>query len=1805
MASTDDRQEPTVAGLESRVLRHADFARSFAIGGRIQSFADRRMTRIQPTRFALLSRPSLGSRKLAVEVGLRYLPLAADLGFRPWLGRASGDLYPVTWVNRLSADLLRLFEDEAEIFAEAAQSASFAEAIRRPSRAVAAQHPSRRPSLERARRIAARQKPVARAAARVAAMTNWVEKIAPGLATPLRAVAERQAFSLVSSDAIERAWVALAETGLDSGSASDLEKTEGPRALGTIDSSAMSQPALLASARRMSPTLASLPASAAPTDLHGGTRDPRTGAVARPWMTETDSVSGETVRLPRLSRAVVQGARSPYPISMGRIGTFSTMISARPSMGLPTEIMTSSGSEGTRRPLTVRIEPDLARSPSLMVGETASSTLVQQRAALEPVRLARLMRSGWDEAAPGEPRDRASTETTAPSVQTGRFEKPWVRTPAALLDDVAIDPRYLPSLSESLTSVARQTSRTASAVRMITGPQHPATALLSRIDGRTSGRMLHRKASDAFDQRQETLRQLTVPEAASAAVMLSLPTLRQDSVIGGGLSGYDNDPGAPHSQTQIALQIARGGAHPSSAIGPRAPRVLMRAPAGLPGTVARPASLGDAEGGEAKGIEHGVVPMTREISSTTSSAALPDLSVVHLAPAGLVDSTTGRAVQRTGKRADRAWEMFSPAKALSLALLMGSATDDGVSTPDIVAKTSRRAGRAARLGVVLTEGRSSLADMLAFSQSEPAPRKLVPTAFGTLEIERLAGKTRALRLDPIPTATFVQIVKEDESPLDHMMNDLGSGALAGKQAPFRVSTPAVARAMVDVATPTPTLAEVFAAERAQSSGTPVTAVSVGGTTSVPLALRPPREVIRSIPVESAVSSISGEDPSTKGESASLRTVGVSPSMAAMLQLKTRTASTPKLDLTAFVSEVRAAAERRMPPMLGRSAIERTVTMGMTLAPRDVVALGKVEPPAARSQDIFQLAPTQLRSEPSIGTEHPRPVRRQDLWPVAAASLDKILIAPKELIASPVEERLLKTIAARTAPARVELSRLVGGLIQPAQTVETRAQTGIERISTLAAIQPTTSSLGARPTASAMVAARKDLVRLATQAPFVDTASSAARLELPRQDRPPRSGVAMHVSLPSISVPGEIAALSPEAVSSSMDAMAWASDILKESKEVAFRATTEVRASGKMSRPTEESVRRMFTLADEVGAAVPAGRTLQKELLPLLVRIEQASLQAQHIARDLGLAVESAQGERASAVMRKPHRTLRLPEQSVERSVVGVSDYHSELSGTVSHLSGPTVSTVPLPATSSDAVGRARMVRPVDSYRSDGAEGGEARGTVGRPSFAGKAVRLLKPFGAVFSPSTGQARLLSRAAKELFVGAERGTQLQFVSAGQLGFGPPREDPSPLEVHARRITERVAGRFTEGLAPLAPQRAADLQTDHVGPAPGPEIPKQEVLRELASKGHSVTQLQQALRQASLRPKAAGIKHVESPRTVSSLVARILADVKPQGVMKASAMAIALSSLNLGVTSLVSAATDPGVQPSISSVRLEPGALGADSPQPATQGQQTRDLAGMAAAERGLVSVSEFSPQPGQEGPVSRSATAAARTSPGTQAVVGQRERSPRARSVASVLDYRRSALGSLEKRGGEASTLDFEWLEREISSIVGLDRQLGLGAHVSRVGRLPAVAAAERVIRQLDQAATRAETTIQQGQHGDVGQVVTLSSDVRPARARIRRAETGLGSSAPERRVLQGMAVQGEPVVTGRQYVEPWRAAVTAPESTISPLARVSAQSSGQEGDRSDTAGSMASPPQDKLKQMAEDIFGIIKDRLDEEAARFGR
>jgi len=192
------------------------------------------------------------------------------------------------------------------------------------------------------------------------------------------------------------------------------------------------------------------------------------------------------------------------------------------------------------------------------------------------------------------------------------------------------------------------------------------------------------------------------------------------------------------------------------------------------------------------------------------------------------------------------------------------------------------------------------------------------------------------------------------------------------------------------------------------------------------------------------------------------------------------------------------------------------------------------------------------------------------------------------------------------------------------------------------------------------------------------------------------------------------------------------------------------------------------------------------------------------------------------------------------------------------------------------------------------------------------------------------------------------------------------------------------------------------------------------------------------------------------------------------------------------------------------------------------------------------------------------------------------------------------------GQQSDASSLGWLQRELSSLVGFDSGYRAGTAIDLQHEPVAVAAAQRLARYIDAEAAQSDGSADKSPSlpGTRAEVVRSTSPT-AQKAKVERTTTRLGRRPMQQRTLTTPFVQGQAVQQDRNYVEPWAGTnAPAPPTSIQPLAKTDSQS-GHDGDRAETAGAIASPPRDKLAMMAEQIFSIIKSKLEDEATRYGR
>ena len=651
-----------------------------------------------------------------------------------------------------------------------------------------------------------------------------------------------------------------------------------------------------------------------------------------------------------------------------------------------------------------------------------------------------------------------------------------------------------------------------------------------------------------------------------------------------------------------------------------------------------------------------------------------------------------------------------------------------------------------------------------------------------------------------------------------------------------------------------------------------------------------------------------------------------------------------------------------------------------------------------------------------------------------------------------------------------------------------------------------------------------------------------------------------------------------------EAMRWAGGLLAEAKRVAFRATEEVRSSGRVLPPTERAVRRVMSLADEIADKAPAGRAAHGALLPFLVRIEAATKQAKAIER-----LTQAGDETPIVSDRESSAPLRVAQ--AERQMLGMVDYHAQLSGAVDGARDA-ASLAPLTSTAFAA-----------TQRAPSSEATPVLPRTARPSVPRIGQRLLHMSAGVFDPKTGLPRLAGRRALATVAARTPSprTQLRVTEKG-IRYVPVTRDVSPQERRAEVVTRRYD--------PLAAQGTVDrtlvaAQAEGSGPTDRP-VRRAHAIRALDAAGLDVSTLRDAVTTAPTQASARGASRPVK-RTISGMVGRIIEELKVGAMPLERPSVAALSAVDLGMDSLVAPGAAAGVEAGLPAPTLDAPLMGLEA---TTRGRLARksQSADDAARIDDLVRAGRLSAAVGRRGAGIRART-------GTfDAVTADRDEIQRqpvsAVTQQSAMDEAALVAGMSglftdgpgERRESDSS---LRWLEKELSSLVSGGRDITTLSQVSVSGR--AAGAAERMLRYLDDQSEDSGTARAGSSRPSPGGELVSQAAIRRVTSptgQTRRGGTRLGRPPVERRPLYN-EVQGEPVQAGRQFVEPWAGSAVPETAPTAPLARTTGSGSGSGGADAQSAEEAGAPPQDKLASMADEIFEIIKDKLDLENARLGR
>lgn len=470
----------TMAGEEPQIglrsLEHETFAKRFGRGFAAQDLVDTKTQKFE--RYTKNSSASygLGTRELVVEIGLRYLPIAAESLFRSWPTHFGQDLYPVSWRSWLCADLLRLFEEEEEAIALFAQKQLAAASPERR-----AQFRAQLQSSARAAQIGPKpttlslfgrtpKSPLERAIGRVSALSKRLEQVVPGLSAPLRQQARLQTLAHASGPVAE--LVQIASDAL--GDPDTLPETTPP------PRPTMVAPDITPNVSR--PTILDLGSA--------GEQQPETKQSTPRATVEAPSRPSQDRLRDHIEKLVP--SRSPYPGGIGRAATFSRLIAAQ-----PTAQKRQSIGKQPRAAAPRPVPGQLGKKPSVVGAESLVRPMV-----------------GIDEPSSGveilDEKGRPVPGISPPSSQ--------MPSKTIWLEDVEIDATALPALSTSLMALSWQGEKVARSVELLLGSKRGQSALLESIQRRTEGSRLGltQIESTATASKWETLTGTVSPDREEA-----------------------------------------------------------------------------------------------------------------------------------------------------------------------------------------------------------------------------------------------------------------------------------------------------------------------------------------------------------------------------------------------------------------------------------------------------------------------------------------------------------------------------------------------------------------------------------------------------------------------------------------------------------------------------------------------------------------------------------------------------------------------------------------------------------------------------------------------------------------------------------------------------------------------------------------------------------------------------------------------------------------------------------------------------------------------------------------------------------------------------------------------------------------------------------------------------------------------------------------------------------------------------------------------------------------------------------------
>jgi len=1113
-----------------------------------------------------------------------------------------------------------------------------------------------------------------------------------------------------------------------------------------------------------------------------------------------------------------------------------------------------------------------------------------------------------------------------------------------------------------------------------------------------------------------------------------------------------------------------------------------------------------------------------------------DAVVAHLPPQAAASELAAKATpgvredatrfERSTER--RSWKLFSPAKALSLTLLMGTDVQETADPADEKAGVLQRAGRAARLAMSAPEARAALLDL--DDAMEPERRLgFVPTSFGTLALQQSAGGTSALRLAGAPTRSFIEISLPPKTAAQ-TVSEVVLGRVAEKpSAPTAVAVPNTAKRGIErllSSTPLATgsaLAEMLA----QISGQREVTLELSALEAVPAALR-----------------------------------------AATRFAKRASAPAPTIQGTAPQQIVSA-------PRSGGLA-RRMLPLDQQLVPEFVAVTGDDK--------------TQLRAVSSVPGREASPLSAaaRPVEDRVASQRAVAAIRSLELISQRLQQPMSTTtgqltIADRAEPGLTSRSTSIEPLSASVEAFaedRLRIQGIASRVSELEAAGGD-RSIGEIRSLETVLSGGGELVALATVAGSAPAAGTGTLTEAARS-----------VSSAASPAPAVRPATERPVIARSGETLSWASALAERAKATAF-------ASAEVAR-TAVSPKRRALVDNLVGLPFHFDSATTGPLAHLALRdvATPGPRPTPHLTGlgDDSLTLPLLAAERASGpgpqlsvgTSPEPLTLVSVVDQIADQGtwigtpkggMLDVSRFGGAqtVQGAASHSLQRTTRRASVLSQGSPTAALQQVVAQRGTAQRRSSTPAQRGAPVGLARFDDTAGRLLSPMVSFIDQASGVPKIIRSQAPTAATGIPQ------LSARA------ESTSSPLE----RVAQRVALQFIGASAEPRPQGLA-----HSGQV-AVQATREQAVSALSDVGLKIPQLRSAVLLPQSKPTAS---QFEPQAKVPTLVSRILEEVRASSVAASSPISTALSVLNLGAPT---SGRDLGVSPTVAATLDAPvfGVPQASSSR--TPARSRVSTAGIAVAE----SVGEQIAQSGRRPEVEALGRVAVRATRELTAVGVPTKKSDSVRSRQDA-DGWSPILGAGAARsrgmGQQSDASSLGWLQRELSSLVGFDSGYRAGTAIDLQHEPVAVAAAQRLARYIDAEAAQSDGSADKSPSlpGTRAEVVRSTSPT-AQKAKVERTTTRLGRRPMQQRTLTTPFVQGQAVQQDRNYVEPWAGTnAPAPPTSIQPLAKTDSQS-GHDGDRAETAGAIASPPRDKLAMMAEQIFSIIKSKLEDEATRYGR